>query len=472
MPRRETTETRNDGNLVNAITGIGVLGRDKTIAGSFQTSLTLSQGELEAMYRSGLPRRIVNLPVLEMTREWFDVEGDPKGAVLGYLETLKAKQAIQDALTWGDLYGGSLVVLGFDDLSDTEEEVNLDALNGLTFLHVYDKSQVSWTASDLYLDKAHPKFNQPQWFNVRPVGVDPFRVHETRTLRFMGAKAPASVMRQNQGWGDSVLQAPYDEIRNFISSHANAANIIQELIIGVMTIKGLVTMLASKGGLDKIKQRIDAIDYSKSVIRSIWLAEGETFEKKTASIAGLPEVIDRFAQALSAATEYGIPVTLLFGEQPSGLQATGEPARENWYDAVKCAQESKLQPQLEQLVRYVFLSKKGPTNGKEPKNWKIKFKPLRQMSAQQEADLRDKVADTDVKYINAGVVMPEEIAVSRFAGDRWSADTVIDKKLHVPPTAEEMAAEEAAAQAATAALAKANGNGKDPAMNQPPAGNA
>lgn len=465
MPRKTTTEARVDG-LLNVITGMGVEGRDKTLATTFAYPATLSQGDVENIYRSkGIGRRIVNLPVLEMTREWFDIEGDPQGKINGYLETLKAKQAIQDALRWGDLYGGSLVVLGLDDaVADPAEPANVEALNGLTFMHVYDRYQVSWTSADLYTDPLNPKFNTPERYtiNSRIAGQTPFKVHETRTLKFLGATVPPSAIRENNGWSDSVLQAPYDEIKNFCAAHAHAANLIEELIISVVTIKNLVQMLASKGGDAKVRQRMEILDYGKSILRSMWLAEGETFDKKTASIAGVPEVIDRMAQALSGATEYGIPVSLLFGEQPSGLQATGEYAQTNWYDSVKCAQESKLQPQLEALIRYVFLSKKGPTKGRETKNWKIKFRPLKQKSSGEEAQERKAVAETDVMYVNAGVVMPEEVAISRWGGDRYSSDMVIDKSLHETPTPEELAAEEAAAQAAREALAKAgNGNGKD-----------
>jgi hypothetical protein len=36
------------------------------------------------------------------------------------------------------------------------------------------------------------------------------------------------------------------------------------------------------------------------------------------------------------------------------------------------------------------------------------------------------VAETDTIYINAGVVSPDEVAVSRFGGDEYSDETVID----------------------------------------------
>jgi hypothetical protein len=60
-------------------------------------------------------------------------------------------------------------------------------------------------------------------------------------------------------------------------------------------------------------------------------------------------------------------------------------------------------------------------------------------------------------YVNAGVLTPEEVAISRFGGDRYSTETEIDVAQHQPPTEQELAAEEAAKQAALANLAAANG---------------
>lgn len=40
--------------------------------------------------------------------------------------------------------------------------------------------------------------------------------------------------------------------------------------------------------------------------------------------------------------------------------------------------------------------------------------------------MRSKVADRDVKYIQAGVITPEEVAVSRFGANGWSAETAVD----------------------------------------------
>jgi hypothetical protein len=89
-------------------------------------------------------------------------------------------------------------------------------------------------------------------------------------------------------------------------------------------------------------------------------------------------------------------------------------------------QEYKLKPNLERLIRYIYLSKLGKTEGNEPESWSIQFVPLWQNTEEQEALLRRTVAETDRIYIETGVLDPSEVAISRFGGDIYSTETVID----------------------------------------------
>lgn len=465
MMAPRTKQSRADG-LVNLVSGLGIRGRDKSAGNFYVWNTELSPGVLDEMYRgSGLARRMIDLPVLEMTREWFKIEADPDELVNGELETIRAPATIREAQTWADLYGNAFIVMGLDDGSaDLAEPANLERLRKVAFLTVYDRNQVTWTSADLYQNRQSRKYGTPEWYTIRPytnLAAEQMRVHETRMLKFCGARVPPQQRRMNMGWDDSVLQSSWEQLRNYLAALAHSANLIEESNINALTIKNLIQLLAAKGGEDKVRQRLDIMDYSKSNMHSILLAEGETFERKSAALGGIPEVIDRHAQALAAAR--GIPISLFLGEPPSGLQATGEYLRDNWYDQVRAWQEEKLAPPLETLVRYEFLSKQGPTRGVEPANWKIVFNPLEQNDEKDEVTIRKMQAEVDVAYINAGVVTPEEIALSRFGGDRYSTETQIDVADHQPPTEEELAAEEAARNQAMAAL--------QIAKQQPPAGN-
>lgn len=153
-------------------------------------------------------------------------------------------------------------------------------------------------------------------------------------------------------------------------------------------------------------------------------AEKERFEYVARSLAGMPETLDRLALRLSAGT--GIPVTLLMGQSPAGLNATGASDIRLWYDNVRSQQNQYLTPRIGRVVRLAFLAKDGPTQGKEPEDWSISWRPLWQPTEKEQAETRYLTMQTDVGYIDRGVLSPRKVAESRFGGDRWSMETTID----------------------------------------------
>ncbi|MGA1728546.1 MAG: hypothetical protein ACO38U_09825, partial [Burkholderiaceae bacterium] len=74
-------------------------------------------------------------------------------------------------------------------------------------------------------------------------------------------------------------------------------------------------------------------------------------------------------------------------------------------------------------------SKTGPTGGKVPDNWRVSFKPLFEMNERELADVRARVAAVDARYIQVGVLTPQEVADSRFGKSEYSIETTIDPSI-------------------------------------------
>lgn len=413
----------------NLLTGMGIENRDKNVSTQFARTMFLDENTLTFMYREdGLARRIIDLPVNEMVREWFTVEGDSDGEILQKLKSLHAKERIRSGLKWASLYGGSLGVIGIDDGGDLEQPLNQNNIRDIHFIHIFDRWRVKWSTLDQYNDPEHPKFGEPEFYNISPIHAisAPFRVHETRTIRFDGAEIPLRVRHGNSGWYDSDLQRLYNRIRSMGNIYGGVENIVNEFVISTLQIDNLQDMIAN-GKEDLIKKRLNLIDLSKHIINTVLLDKEEKFEKKASTVTGLSKLMQDFVLALSA--ESGIPVTVLMGQSPKGLQATGESDIRIWYDNIAAMQEEKILSQLEYLVWLCQLSKNGAFKGKEIENWSINFNPLWQPTQKEIAETRLNTAKTDEIYVNTGVVQPSEVALSRFGGDTYSMDTVIDTDL-------------------------------------------
>jgi phage-related protein (TIGR01555 family) len=165
------------------------------------------------------------------------------------------------------------------------------------------------------------------------------------------------------------------------------------------------------------------IELSRSVAKALVIdAEDESFTRVATSFAGLPDVLDRFADRLAAASGY--PATVLFGSAPAGLNATGDSDIRLYYDRVQSYRRDEIKPGVERIVKAIMSEV-----GSEPEHWDIEFGSLYQPTDVESADLRQKVAQTDKLYVDMGSITPEEVTLSRFGETGWSMETKVDLEL-------------------------------------------
>lgn len=413
--------TRTD-SWANLYSGIGVTGRDRTASTQHYADLRLPEQVLEGLYTSnGIARRFVELITNELTREWFEIEGDEDDAICGRLEEIGAKERIRDLIRWSMVYGGALGVLLIDDGQEFDQPIDEARIQSFEAIQVYERARVQVQQSDYYTDPTMPKFGEPQYYTVTPATmvrgpdgrfIGGFRVHESRTVRMDGLPVPPRIRRMNQGWGDSVYQAAFNELKNLGAAQAGVANIIEDFVQAVIGIKGLSAKMAA-GQEAQVAARINMIDMSRHVINSVVLdADGESYSKHASSVSGLPELITGFWEALCGT--WDVPMTRMLGRSPGGLNATGESDTRGFYDKIAGEQEDKLGPVLERIVKLNFLAKSGPTNGREPEDWGIEFNPLWQMSEEQQAEIYSKVSQADSANVAAGILDEDEIARKRY----------------------------------------------------------
>lgn len=426
-------QLREDGWL-NLLAGMGG-GKDRRTNTTHKAGPYLGEAELESLYRfSGFAKKVVDIPAYEMTREWIAIENDDDNAGLQKLAELDAKNIFRDVIKWGNLFGGALVIMGIDDGGDLETPLNESGIRDVSFLRVYDRFQISWTSSDINGNPESRLYGLPEFYTVNAYSTgNSFRVHASRVLRHNGSDVPERSRVKNQGWGDSVLQAVYEELRDYGIIKASSVSIVQDFVQTILQIENLTQLLSQEGGDALVKKRLDLIDLSRSVMNTILLDAGEQYTKQASTVTGLDALIGQFALALSAVT--GIPVTKLFGQAPAGLNATGESDIRNFYDEMKSQQEDVLLPMLEQLFYLIQISKDGPYKGKVNPEAAIVFNPLWQMDDKQEAEWKKTIAQTDEIYIKNGVLAPEEIAVSRFANG-FSSEIEIDISQRKEPETE------------------------------------
>ncbi|TQE99488.1 MAG: DUF1073 domain-containing protein, partial [Spiribacter salinus] len=363
-------------------------------------STQISRYEAEAIYRAdGIGKRIVDIPAEEMTRKWFRVEGNDGDKRDNELNKLRAKQAFNKALRWAGLYGGSVVLMFIDDGGDLQDEVNYNRVKGVDGLKVYDRHQVSSVLGSVQLDPDSTWFGQSEIMRVTPINGTSFEVHCSRLLVFDGEDVPDRIRQQNEGWGDSRLQA----VTRALSRHAEAmggvSSIIRDFIQPVLSMHNLSDLIAS-GQEEVVKSRLEILGLSRSMLNVLLIdADEESYTKQASSVAGIDKLLIEIKHDISAST--GMPQTKLFGRAPEGQNSSGESQTRDFYDTVQGEQEDKVLPHATTLV---WLLDKADGANPDADDRAIKFEPLWQESQLQRATTFKTLVDGVALALDYGAI--------------------------------------------------------------------
>ena len=427
--RKKEPVQREDG-WYSALGGFGVPGKDRRQSTGFVDNAVTDATAMSLWRSEDIAARIVEVPAREALRQGFTLNAGDKElseSIKTKLEELNVLAIYMFAMMLERAYGGAAIYPVINDGADNlREPLNEQRISSVSHLITFEPREL--VPSAYYLNPTDKLFREPSMYRVQPYSrggaVPSFEIHESRLITFPGIRVSASQQdSMNNGWGDSVLNRVINVLRDYGIAWSATGVLLSEFSQASIKMKGLAELMATDKD-DVIKNRIKAIELSRSTINAVLMDAEEEYERKQTPVAGLAELLKDFATRVAAAAE--MPVTLLMGQSPSGLNATGESDIRFFYDRTKTRQTLDLQPRLEKLIRMIMLSIDGPTGGKEPDNWKVEFVPLWQPSEKEIAETRKIVADTDAVLINSMVVSPEEIALSRYGGDSYSMETTID----------------------------------------------
>lgn len=431
----------------NASTGLGT-SVDKQTHSTYGVEVCLSDDYLDNLYNDPLAARIVNkLPEdalrLGIKFKVADDEGEAvevEQAILGAAADLHLTEAVDEAATFGRLYGGAAIWPICNDGDPPETPLDVNKLRKISSLLVLDKRELTPYAWDtdptsptlgqvvMYMLQPRHRANGASVTRVSTLGTSQYLIHASRLVVFEGAKTTKHMKDRNQGWSLSVLQRPHTVLSRYNMGWAAVSHLLTDASQGVYKVKDLLEALAGDG--EAILTRMRIIDRARSVARAVVVdADTESFERMPTSFTGLPDTIREMTVSVAAAAD--MPVTVMMGQSPAGLNATGESDRGLWDERVQSFRTLKLTKPIERLMFLLMSCKDGPTRGRVPENWEVVWPPLREMTEEQRALIKKTTADTDAVYIQNQVMTPEEVALTRFTSMGWSAETTIDTSVRL-----------------------------------------
>ncbi|MEB3319312.1 MAG: anti-CBASS Acb1 family protein [Cyanobium sp.] len=428
-------EERQDGVLVNALTGMGTT-RDRTTATFIGAPEFLNQSDLDSLYlNSWLCRKVVNLWASEATRMGWDIAlgDDSKKArkqsddLVAAGERLRLRKHVRRAVQLARHQGGAVLILMVDDgVQDFAEPINWRRLKRINGLYALDRWRI-WPApgwSGIGQPESY-EFNTNRDNDLAVLGLEgakTVKIHSSRVLRFEGEEVPWRWRSHFNWWGVSVLQPIWEVFKRYETGQTSAAALLNDFDQFVHKIPGLGQMISS-GNQEAITRRLEVNQMARSVYRALVLDANEDAQFITRSAAGIADVLDRLTQEVTGAS--GMPHTKLWGESPSGLGATGRSEDRGFAQDVAEYQEDFLQDPLRQFYETLMKCSEGPFTGEPPEDWRVQFRPTFVMTDEETAALRQQVAAADASYIQAGVLRPNEVALARFGRPEFSLDTTL-----------------------------------------------
>jgi phage-related protein (TIGR01555 family) len=381
-----TQVARHDGyggRWTNERTGQG-LSPARTSWTSYTSPFPLDRSTITSLLRTnGLARRIALREPYDATREGCSLgETEDQRALAQYLRKRGALKWVRRARGWARAFGGAAILLLVDDGRPADQPIDYNAIRAVRGSRVLTR----WELAPLTYDWGHRSYQvgDVETWQVS-LGHATKTVHRDRLIVFQGVDLPDDELQRDGGWGGSIFDLVWAELRNYQSSLDYVPEFVSLLTQAVFKQKGLAAgVLAGKA--EKIAERYEVLVGGLSVLNALALdADAESYDVVQRPVSGLGEVFDLLVTALVAAGE--MPRLILLGETPGGLHAGKDaPEVRAWYDHVAAVQPEEYTPPVAQIVDLFARSMHGPTGGR-PIDCEVVWLPLYQQTAEEIAAL-------------------------------------------------------------------------------------
>lgn len=326
------------------------------------------------------------------------------------------------------LLGGCAGLMGIrSQEDDPSKKLDLSTVDkgDFIFLNVVPINQIS--LGDYNNDPFDKDFNSPETYQINGQVV-----HKSRLLLFDGAplfNRTAMNILQNfrynpAGFGESVIAPLYDALVRAIGTQQAGYHLVN--LASVLLVKGAGTRMlkaTNGGGYEALEEICEQISIYRGAV-----IDGKDVEisQHEASFGSVPELLMTYMQVLSAGSD--IPAVRFLGEAPGGLNASGTADLENYYNNVAAFQQQRIKPKQLKFShvfgRSIFGREKWERISTQ---FDIKYPPLWNMSAEQQANVDNTYSSMLDSSVSAGTMTAEFANKEKKARGIFLTDMDVEK---------------------------------------------
>lgn len=343
-------------------------------------------------HTSGIAHKIVTKPAEDATRNGWRIiipdDADKQAQYQKALDDLDLKQVLAKELIYQRLHGdGYINIAVSQDANHADLSMPLGdppILDNIAFVHAFGQTHVQENVvSD---DPTDPNFMKEIKLVLRPT-------HKSTDVTKNGDPKPTTPetkkivvdksryfhisldKMEDDNVGNSILNRCYDQIKVLDTALYSVGKILYGWNINVVYSQTTGVSDDSIESDMQFKEKKRQLKDGMSTDSVLLLDTGEKFERASANVSGLSDLLTFAWQNLAAASN--IPKSVLLGEQAGTLAGATQDVS-NYYDGVKAMQEEMLRPQLERIIELLMWSTDvaGGSENPDSLDWKLEFNPL------------------------------------------------------------------------------------------------
>lgn len=314
-------------------------------------------------------------------------------------------EAIIDCIRWGRLYGGGCIIA--NTTQDASKPLNKTALKGqpLKFLasnrwQCYAIGQSPQTAQEFIFTDAFTENYTDFQINSNANNI---KIDKSRVGIFSWNNAPYLTRTILQGWNASIFEGILEPIENLLGGFNVTLELLSEAKIDIFKIANLSTVLASPQGERLIQKRLEIATANKNYKSSLAMDKEDDYEQKQITFAGIPQLLEQLMYIFCGYLRY--PVAKLFGKGASGF-SSGDDDLENYNSTV----ESEVRIPARRLIHWVVNLRCLQLFGRELPDFKPKWKPLKEMTEKDLAEVNSKKLADYITLLEHQVMTAKQVA--------------------------------------------------------------
>ena len=367
-------------------------------------------------------RNMAEIIAEHMVRKWIKIKGPEEKvkAIEQRLYELDCRDRFREAAEQDGLFGRSQIFLDFDDFDNPEE---------LATPLMVDERKVSKARPLQRLKVVEPIWSSPAAYNTQnPLAPDFYKppswyvygktIDASRMLTFVSREVPDILKPAYVFGGLSMSQIAKPYVDNWLRTRQSVSDMVNAF--STMVLKTNMDAVLDGGSASNVLNRVDLYNQWRSNRGTMVIDKNtEDLENVAVPISGLDKLQAQAQEQMSSVS--GIPLVILLGVTPSGLNASSDGEIHSFYANIRGMQEAMFRPNLRVVINLVQLSL---FNSIDPEIV-FEFVDLYEMKETDKAQIRKADADADGAYVTMGAVSNEEVR-ERLANDETGLYRGID----------------------------------------------